>query len=184
MGVNKALLRLEPGGSTLIEKVIAALQPIVSQPLLITNTPEIYQWLGLPIVSDNYSYAGPLAGIEAGLQASPAEYNLVVGCDMPYLQTKLLQYLVVHAQANSSVLAVIPLNPQGVAEPLCAVYSKKALATIQRRLQLGQYKPLDLADEIEVAFLTAPQLQAYDPALCSFVNLNTPADLPPSFQAS
>jgi molybdopterin-guanine dinucleotide biosynthesis protein A len=46
MGTNKALLRLTPGGPTLIERVVATLRPF-GPPLLVTNTPE--EWAALDI---------------------------------------------------------------------------------------------------------------------------------------
>ncbi len=179
MGRNKAFLRLEVDGPTIIEKVVAALQPAcASEPIIVTNTPDLYQWLGLPLVGDSFANAGPLGGIEAGLAASPYAYNLVVGCDMPYLQPALLEYLA--ACIQPTVLAIVPLNQTARPEPLCAVYSKSALPAIRKRLQQGQYILLGLLHEIEPLYVAASQLQPYDPTLLSFVNMNAPSDLPAS----
>ena len=94
MGRNKALLRLDPAGPTLVEGVVAAVAgrgPIV----LVTNTPEEYAFLGLPMVADapEHPGAGPLAGLYSGLRASTAAYNLTLACDMPRLQPALLDAL-------------------------------------------------------------------------------------------
>ena len=176
MGRNKALLRLQADGLTIIEQVVAALQTVcASEPIIVTNTPVIYQWLGLSLVGDNFSNAGPLAGIEAGLTASLYDYNVVVGCDMPYLQPALLECLVAYIQQTA--LAVVPLNQVAKPEPLCALYSKRALPIIRKQLQQKQYKLLGLLNEIEPLYVAASQLQIYDPPLRSFVNLNSPSDL-------
>lgn len=85
MGTNKALLRTEPDGPTMIEKALAALREITLEVLLVTNQPHEYEWLGLPMVGDNYKVGASLAGLEAGLTASKYQYNVVVACDMPYI---------------------------------------------------------------------------------------------------
>src|SRR5690349_20502843 len=92
MGTNKALLRLAPGGPTLIEQVVALTAPL-GPALLVTNTPADYAFLGLPMVPDARPGSGALGGLYSGLQAAPAPYNLAVACDMPFLQPALLRWL-------------------------------------------------------------------------------------------
>lgn len=182
MGVNKALLHLQKDGPTLIELVVAAVKPLVAQLTVVTNTPETYIWLQLPTLTDNYPYLGPLAGLEAGLAATSFDYNIVVGCDMPYLVPALLQYLV--AQVQPEVQAIVPIDNNGVLVPLCAVYSRKALPVVRQQLQSGRYKLLELLDKIGVSYISANLLEVFDPTLRSFVSLNRPTDLPPGVQIS
>src|SRR5689334_21227396 len=94
METNKALLRTEPDGPTLLEKVLMALRQFTAEVLLVTNRPEEYTWLGLPLVSDNYKVGASLAGLEAGLSSTKHEYNLVVACDLLYINPELLRFLV------------------------------------------------------------------------------------------
>src|SRR5689334_2792881 len=120
MGRDKALLRLQPEGPRLIELVLAAVTPLVSSVVISTNRPDDYRWLNWPLVEDNFKgFAGPLAGLEAGLTASPARLNLVIACDLPFVNPALLKYLLSQLQGAA---AVIPLNREGRPEPLCAVY--------------------------------------------------------------
>ncbi|MDI6815476.1 MAG: NTP transferase domain-containing protein [Dehalococcoidales bacterium] len=44
----------------------------------------------LRIVADTYPGKGPLGGIYTGLATSDSFYNLVVACDMPFLNQALL----------------------------------------------------------------------------------------------
>lgn len=83
MGRNKALLRLQADGPTIIEQVIAAVQPW-GPPLIVTNTPEDYAFLGLQMVPDARPGTGALGGLYSGLAAATAPYNFVVACDMPF----------------------------------------------------------------------------------------------------
>src|SRR5205809_6421025 len=70
-GEPKALMRL--GGRRIIERVLDAIEPAVDEVLLVTNTPELYALLRLPIVPDAYPEAGSLGGIVAALKAAPRD---------------------------------------------------------------------------------------------------------------
>ena len=65
MGSNKSLLKV--GNMTVIERVRNLLQGIFKNVILITNDPEDYKFLGLPMFEDVYRHKGPLAGIHSGL---------------------------------------------------------------------------------------------------------------------
>ena len=60
-GTPKALMSL--GGHRIIERVLAALAPAVDDVLVVTNTPELYAFLGLPMVADVLPEHGSLGGI-------------------------------------------------------------------------------------------------------------------------
>ncbi len=67
-GRPKALIEL--GGRRIIERVLAALAPAVDDVLVVTNTPELYAFLNLPMVADVYPDRGSLGGIYSGLEAA------------------------------------------------------------------------------------------------------------------
>src|SRR5947209_17482506 len=93
-GANKALWRVQPGSPTLIETVADRLAEAGLGPaLVITNTPEEYGFLGLPMVPDEVPGAGPLGGILTGLVHSPVDRIFVVGCDMPFLSPPLIGHM-------------------------------------------------------------------------------------------
>ena len=175
MGTDNAFLRLEPGGPRLLEMVLAAVKPLVGEIVISTNRPGAYDWTGLPLVADNFQDCGPLAGLEAGLAASRAGKSLVVACDMPWLEKALLGFLLEQACGYQ---AVVPLNPAGRAEPLCAVYSKECLPVIRRHLAEGSFKMAGWLGDVKTLFVPAQKLAEFDPELHSFRNLNRPSDLP------
>lgn len=159
----------------MLELVLAAVKLLTGDIVIITNRPEAYAWTGLPLVTDNYPGLGPLAGLEAGLTAATAEYNLLVACDMPWLAPAMLEYL---SGLAAGYDAVVPLNREGWAEPLCAVYSKKCLPIVKRNLANGELKMTAWLNSVNVRFVPAEKLAKYDPELGSFRNLNRPEDLP------
>src|SRR5437762_5673564 len=78
-GRPKALLEL--GGRRIVERVVAAVAPAVDGLLVVTNTPELYAFLGLPMVGDVYPDHGSLGGIYSGLRAAPGDAAFTVACD-------------------------------------------------------------------------------------------------------
>ncbi|BBD78309.1 molybdenum cofactor guanylyltransferase MobA [Hydrogenophilus thermoluteolus] len=77
----------------LIAWAIERLRPQVTQLLVSANRSlERYRALGYPVVSDapEWRFAGPLAGIAAGLAAAPSEWVVTVPCDAPLLPRDLV----------------------------------------------------------------------------------------------
>jgi molybdopterin-guanine dinucleotide biosynthesis protein A len=174
MGTPKALLRLEPAGPTLIELVLARLDAVAAEVIIITNTPEIYAHLGRRMTGDQYPGLGALAGIQAGLAASVHEHNLVVACDMPFLHPGLLAYLRDHRRDYDVLL---PRLHDGGLEPLHAVYSRACLAPMTAQLAAGGGRIIAYFPQLRVAYVDEPILRRFDPALRSLSNLNTPEEL-------
>src|SRR6058998_1400393 len=80
MGRDKACLPLQ--GRTLLEHVAAAVAAAAGSVTLV-GSPERYQNLGFRVIADSLPGCGPLGGIHTALGASPADWNLIVACDMP-----------------------------------------------------------------------------------------------------
>src|SRR5439155_151636 len=86
---NPSLLEL--GGRRIIERVVDAVKPAVDDLLIVTNTPELYAFLGLPMVADVYPDHGSLGGIYSGLRAAPGDTAFTVACDMPFLHPDVVR---------------------------------------------------------------------------------------------
>jgi molybdopterin-guanine dinucleotide biosynthesis protein A len=177
MGTNKALLRLEPGGLTLIELVVAAARQI-GPPLLVTNTPQDYEFLGLPMVPDAVAGSGPLAGLYSGLAAAQHEYNLILACDMPRLNGDLLRYMAALPR-DYDVLIPRWRDPEGEQqlETLHAIYSRACLPAIEKRLQAGKLRMISFHPDVRVRYVEEDEIRRFDPQLTGFGNLNTPEDV-------
>src|SRR3989441_418159 len=67
-GEPKALLEL--AGKRIVERVVDALSTVLDDLLVVTNTPERYEFLRLPMVADRYPDGGSLGGIFTGLEAA------------------------------------------------------------------------------------------------------------------
>ena len=178
MGRNKALLRLAPDEPTLIEQVVAQVQPL-GPVLLVTNTPEDYTFVRLPMVPDALPGTGALGGLYSGLQAAPAPYNLTVACDMPFLAPALLAYLA--AQPHDYDVLIPRWHEPGAAKPqletLLAIYSRACVPAIAAHLAAADLRMISFFPDVRVRYVDEPELRLVDPLLASFRNLNTPAEL-------
>src|SRR5436305_14932538 len=91
MGRDKALLE-DASGEPLALR-LAALRRGVCGEVALIGDPSKYADLGLRVFPDNFADAGPLAGIEAALRVTSAEWNLIVACDMPALDPAIFEQL-------------------------------------------------------------------------------------------
>ena len=170
-GEPKALLDL--GGRRIIERVIDALAPAVSDLLLVTNTPELYRFLGLPMVPDAVPDAGSLGGIYSGLRAAPRDAIFTVACDMPFLRTDVVRLVV--ARATEADVVIPRVGDQ--LETLHAAYGKRCLAPMERRIAAGQLRITGFFDEVRVVEISEADVARLADPTVVFMNVNTPAEL-------
>jgi molybdopterin-guanine dinucleotide biosynthesis protein A len=121
-------------------------------------------------VPDAYPGAASLGGIYSAIAAARHQRVLVVGCDMPFLSTRLLAYLVALSREHDVVAPRI----DGYPEPLHAVYSRACLDAIRPRVEAGRLKIIAFYEDVRVRYVDEPELRTIDPDLCSFRNVNTP----------
>ena len=171
-GSNKALVKL--AGKPLIQYPCKVLDGLFSKNLLITNTPDQYNFLGWPTVADIYPGAGPLAGIHAALSAIDTSLIFVAGCDMPFLDRKLITYL--HGLA-AGFDAVVPHTAKGL-EPLHAVYRRDTVEVIAENLKGGVFKLHDILSGLKIREVGQDEIIANSATgLDPFRNINTLEDL-------
>ena len=178
MGTDKALLRLHPDGPALIETVVARLTEAGLPPaLIVTDTPERYDWLDIRSVTDVIPGAGALGGILTALTHSPEELTFIVACDMPLLNPALLRYMAsLPFDADAFVPRWTEADGSARIEPLHAVYSAQCIEPVRARIEVGKLKVTDTLDDLEVRYIEEADLRRYDPTLSSFRNVNTPQD--------
>ena len=180
MGDNKALMRL--GDNSLIGHVIHRMCLVTDELLLITNSPAEYAHLDVPMHGDILPGAGALGGIYTGLRHASHNIVLCVACDSPFVEPKLLTYLV-------SVLgeydAVMPYthreihashNTQITLQTLCAAYSKRCLPIIESMLRDSELRVHALQERAHIKRVSPEVWQAFDSEGMSFFNINTPED--------
>ena len=144
--------------------------------IVIAKEQPLPQFVGYPklrVVADTYPGKGPLGGIYTGLTVSDSFHNLVVACDMPFLNQALLRYMI---QLSASFDLVVP-RLGNLVEPLHAVYSKACLAPIECMLKQGNLRVTELFTLVKVRYVEAEEINRFDPKHLSLFNVNTEADL-------
>jgi len=171
LGTNKAFVKI--GGVDLIARVIGQLRQVSDDILVVANAQEEYRGLGVAVVGDVWPGKGSLGGIYSGLRAARYSRALVVACDMPFLDVRLLRFMILLSQDYD---VVIP-NLQGLFEPLHAVYSKACLQPMEELLRAGDLRIIDFMGQVRVRHVGQAEVEIFDAQRLSLFNVNTPEDL-------
>jgi len=172
MGADKAFVRVL--GRPLIEDLIENLSGLGQEMILITNQPDGYRYLGLPLFSDVMPDKGALGGIYTALHYSTHPHTLCVACDMPFVVRPLLEHLIALAPEGDVIMP--RLNRE--AEPFRAVYAREAcLGPIRAALEANRLRIISFFPQVRVRWVEQPEVEQFDPRHLSFFNVNTPADL-------
>ena len=166
-GIRKAQLRV--GGRTIIERQLETLNAVASPVYAVSSADGIGEG-GLDVVRDRFPGSGALGGIYTAIAASPHDRVVVVGCDMPFLDRRLIAYM-----NTLDADLIIPRSARGY-EPLCAIYSRACAAPIRARIESGRLEASVPPDGVRVVEVGEQALAAYDPDGLLFVNVNTPHD--------
>jgi len=170
-GLPKALM--DVGGRRIVERVADVLGQVTDDLLLVTNTPELYAFLGLAMVGDVFPDGGALGGIYSGLRAAPGDAAFTVACDMPFLSPAVAR--LVTGRAPEADVVVPRTGPHY--ETLHACYGRACLGPMERRLRERQLKITGFWDEVRVLAIPEEEIaRVADPAVV-FSNVNTPEEL-------
>ena len=166
MGTDKGFLKLN--GKSFIEYSIAAMKPLVSQIIIVSNNAD-YDIFNLKRVEDLIKEAGPLAGLYSGLTASKTEYNLVLSSDIPLIKTQILKKLMIEFEEPFDVVQVMSKNKS---MPLIGLYRKRCEKVFKHLLKNNERRLQVAVGQCNVKNIVL------NPSLELFVtNINTPEDL-------
>jgi molybdopterin-guanine dinucleotide biosynthesis protein A len=122
---------------------------------------------------DLYPGKGSIIGIYSGLKKSLSFHSLVVACDMPFLNTPLLQYML---EISGGFDIVVPKIGDWF-EPLHAVYSKNCLAFMQELIEHDNLRIIELFNNVRVRAIEQTEIEKFDSEHLSFFNINTQDDM-------
>ena len=170
MGRDKATLPF--GDATLLERVVAILQPLVDEVTVVGRRDQDLPTLpdGVAIAYDAVEDLGPLGGLQAALTHTRSDAVYVTGCDTPFLAPSFVT-LLFDALGDARIAVA---EQGGFTHPLAAVYRRDVLPVVEGLLAAERMRPVFLFEEVETAYVRDEQLRAADPELRSLQNLNTP----------
>lgn len=168
-GVDKGLTLLR--GRPMVAWVLERLAPQVGELLINANQNlEQYRSFGHPVISDEISgFAGPLAGLHAGMQAAHHPFVLTVPCDSPFLPADLGERLFGALRTGHSDLAVAKTGAQP--HPVFALARIALLPHLTAYLEGGGRK-------IDAWYASLKAIEvAFDDQVQAFSNINTTDEL-------
>jgi molybdopterin-guanine dinucleotide biosynthesis protein A len=175
LGQDKCSLVL--AGEVLLQRLIIRLSQLDGEIIVVLTQGQKEPFSSRPrqvkIATDTHSGRGPLMGIYSGLKLSQDRHSVVVACDMPFLNIKLLRYMMGLADGFDVVIPRI----RGLLEPLHAVYSTNCLSDMESLLKDGNFKISNLFGKVKVRYVEESEIDLFDPHHLSWFNINTPADL-------
>lgn len=174
MGEDKARLML--GGRTFVERIAVALAAVAGRVTLVGSAERGAAWPWLPAVPDFYVEWGALGGLHAALEAAAgrATWAAVVACDLPFVTGELFVRL---ASLRENYEAVVPVQPDGRRQPLCALYrAREAHALAEELIAKGERRPRALLDRLRTRLVAFDELSDLAGANLFFTNVNTPED--------
>jgi molybdopterin-guanine dinucleotide biosynthesis protein A len=137
MGADKANLPI-PGG-TLIGRILRQVEGMFDEILISVSKGQAVDTPGGRTVEDAAPGQGPMAGILAGLKAAKNDLCAVLACDIPDVDAGFLRGLVGKARDFD---IVVPVSPEGLFEPLFAVYRRSVIPEIESLVRAGEYSIL------------------------------------------
>lgn len=171
MGTNKAFLEFE--GQPLVARLAERFQRWFRQTAIVTNTPDAFAFLNLPMAGDRVPGLGPLSGLEAGLKLSAYEHAFFCAVDMPFVSEGLVRFMVREAPGHDIVVPWL----DGEYEPMHAVYARSCLPAISRNIDARRLRLISIFEGTALRPVTRAEVEAFGDPDRLFFNCNTPADL-------
>jgi len=164
MGKDKVTIRFE--GQTLLSHAVKLLEKFTDTILVSSSNTEIET--SHLIVSDEFTYIGPIAGIYASLKQAQTQKILVIPVDMPLLNDEIISFLINNIQDEAMINVFSTYNRT---QMLVGIYDKALLSIVETQINNNQYKLRDLLQKSSVNIIDGTAFEEL------FVNANTPIDL-------
>jgi len=179
MGSAKGSLRI--GEQTFLEHAVSALRSVCDRVYVVGGDSVIE---GVEIVADTpwkgENEKASMFGLRSALYNCSAPFTAVLACDMPFVTGDVMNRLAERNGVLESGRAdvVIPLDPSGWLQPLCAIYERdRCKVVIDDLLETGSLQVSDLIGQMRVQTI---EFSTFSDLACAeylFSNINTPGDL-------
>jgi len=139
-------------GLPLIEHTLARLAAQAPQPARImisaNRNIDAYKQTGHIVVTDErFNFAGPLAGLEAGLMRCKKNNLFVVPCDTPFLPVSLFDRLQLALSEGDHTLAAYATTDDGP-QPLCCLIHPSLAGSLAKYLDGGNASAIKWLEQV------------------------------------
>jgi molybdenum cofactor guanylyltransferase len=165
MGRNKAYLKL--GDRSFIQIISDNLRHRFRRIYVSAGTADAYRALGIPVIVDIYKGCGPIGGIHAALTCVETDWVFIIPCDIPLFSHTIVSEL---TEECRHIQAVVPVY-KNMVHPLCALYHKSCLDTVEWRIYNGKFSVREMLDNLHTRYVPVKKDNAF-----RLENINTPED--------
>lgn len=157
-------------GKPMVAHAIERLAPQVEALVINANqNREAYAALGYPVIADAIAgFAGPLAGLHAGLSRCTTPLMVTAPCDSPFLPLDLVASLKAALEKADAQLAVAQC--EGRAQPVFVLCRREVLDSLNAFLAGGGRK-------IDAWYAALKVVEVPFADAAAFANINTPEEL-------
>lgn len=172
MGRPKPQLPL--GGETMLERQVRILRS-VCRSVVVVGLPSDSPNLDVAALADQIPGRGPLGGIHTALLHARTEFNLLFGCDLPFVSARFLAFLARRAVERHEDVTV-PESPDFGVQPVCAVYRRSALPVVRASLNAHLNRSQELIFRLRVYVIPWREIARAGYPRRIFANINTAED--------
>jgi molybdopterin-guanine dinucleotide biosynthesis protein A len=178
MRTDKAFLEYE--GETFLARAVSTLENVCENRVkIVLNRSQTHFIERLsPDVSyifDIFENRGAPGGIHAALQDCGTDFALILACDLPFVTSETVQKLAEIALAREEFAAIVPVQPDGKRQPLCAVY-RKSLCLPKIEELLAQNDSVSMSEFLNAVPTELVEWNRLDKNEIWFTNVNNPSD--------
>lgn len=168
MGRDKGLLMLS--GKSITQILIEKLGTCFNEIVIVSNNQD-YEQFGCKVIPDAIQNIGPAGGIYTALDNCNCDKIFVISCDMPFVNTDAIAFMVEKFEGHDIVLPFYQNHP----EPLFSVLSKSCLEVWKKSIDKGVFKLQDIMANFNTLHLHVDKNDLFGEDF--FFNVNTESHL-------
>lgn len=170
------------GGMTFAERASFALRKIANERVYFVvgadQPKETIKLLppGIPRITDVFPNKAAIGGIYTALSHSVSEWTAILACDYPFVTGDLFARLAeIAGSVDANVSAIVPTQPDGRVQPLCALYrTKTCLKAAKKLIESDKIPPARrLPENVKTRSVQFEELSDLRGAEFFFTNVNT-----------
>ena len=173
---------VELGGEPMIGRIARALSDVAEAGDVTVVARQPIEVAGLRVIADSLptvaaeTAGGPLVGLYTALKDAESEWLIAAACDLPFVSGELFGRLL--SGCSDAIDAVVPIQPDGTPQPLCAVYRVAAcLPAAEDAIADERLSMFSLLDRVRTRLVPFEELAGLPGSDHFFFNINTPDDL-------
>ncbi|MCR4429292.1 MAG: molybdenum cofactor guanylyltransferase [Caldiserica bacterium] len=172
IGGNKPQIMLL--GKTLIEWTISSVENLSREILILPGgNPSQICHPKARFLPDLFPGTGPMGALYSGLFFCQQSWAFAFACDMPFVKTPLLLFMLKIRGQFDAVLGKI----NGQIQPFPGLYSRNCLPVFAEDIKNGRLKITRTLSSLNIQYFKEEDIKKYDPDMLSFFNVNSRDDL-------